>query len=107
MLKQIKILAVETINPKVSGRKHFHPMFISWSYLYLGRPALANMKNITPAIILMLNQKLPGKILNGDTSKGGSQPPKNSKVANVLISNMLAYSPRKKSANVMAEYSTL
>jgi hypothetical protein len=107
MLKQIRTLAVKTINPKVSGRKHFHPIFISWSYLYLGKPALANIKNITPIIILMLSQKLPGKELNGNTSKGGSQPPKNSKVANVLINNMLAYSPRKKSANVIAEYSTL
>lgn len=54
------------------------------------------MKKITPKIAFRLNQKLPGKILNINISKGGNHPPKNKMVTNELISSILAYSPKKK-----------
>jgi len=37
----------------------------------------------------------------------GNQPPKKSTVSNVLIKSILPYSPKKNSAKVIAEYSTL
>jgi hypothetical protein len=40
-------------------------------------------------------------------SMGGSQPPRNRMVVIPDIKIMLAYSPRKNMAKVMAEYSTL
>ena len=38
---------------------------------------------------------------------GANQPPKNKIETKALISNMLAYSPKKNRAKVIAEYSTL
>ena len=65
------------------------------------------MKNITPKHIFKLNQKLPGNIFNGNIFNKGSQPPKNKIDKKALINNILAYSPKKKRAKVIAEYSTL
>jgi hypothetical protein len=65
-------------------------------YLYLGNVALVIIKKITPNIILKLNKKLYG-----------NQPPKNKIDKSILIKSILAYSPRKKKAKVIAEYSIL
>ena len=93
--------------PKDKGKKDFQPNCISWSYLYLGKVALVTIKKITPKISLKLNHKLPGKIENGNILKIGNHPPKNRIAAKELIKSMFEYSAKKKSANVMAEYSTL
>jgi len=45
--------------------------------------------------------------LKGNKLIKGSQPPKNSIETKALIRSILAYSPRKNKANVIAEYSTL
>src|SRR6185312_9128446 len=53
-----------------------------------------------------MNQIGPGTQVNGSRLNGASQPPKNRMVVIPLIRIMLAYSPRKNSANAMALYST-
>jgi len=65
------------------------------------------MKKITPKTIFKLNHILPGKYAKGNAWITGSQPPKNSVDTKALINNMLAYSPKKNKAKVIAEYSTL
>ena len=45
--------------------------------------------------------------LNGAISNGGNHPPRNRIVVIPAIKIIFAYSPRKNSANVIAEYSTL
>ena len=62
---------------------------------------------MTPRAIFRLNQKLPGKIVKGNKSTTGNQPPRNKTETKLLINNMLAYSPKKNKAKVIAEYSTL
>ena len=54
-----------------------------------------------------MNQSGPGISVNGNTLNGGSQPPRNSTEVIPLIRIMLAYSPRKNSANAIELYSTL
>jgi hypothetical protein len=39
--------------------------------------------------------------------KGNSQPPRNNKLNNVDISRILPYSPKKKNAKIIEEYSIL
>ena len=65
------------------------------------------MKKITPRAIFKLNQTLPGRKEKGGRSIIGSQPPRNKRETNALIKSMLAYSPKKNKAKVIAEYSTL
>src|SRR3546814_3269842 len=48
----------------------------------------------------------PGIQVKGAKSNGGSQPPRNRIDVIALIRIMLAYSPRKDRAKVIAEYST-
>ena len=79
-------------------------MCISWSYLYRGKAALVKIKKTTPKTILSESQKLPGK---KKISSNGNHPPKNRIEEKTLIKSMLAYSPKKNNAKVIAEYSTL
>lgn len=65
------------------------------------------MKRITPHIIFKLNQKVLGNKQNKKLSITGNQPPKNKTEEKALINNIFAYSPKKKRAKVIAEYSTL
>src|ERR1700742_1625538 len=53
-----------------------------------------------------MNQIGPGIQVNGAIPNGASQPPRNRMVVIALIRIMLAYSPRKNSAKLIAEYST-
>jgi hypothetical protein len=46
-------------------------------------------------------------MLKGNMLIKGNQPPKNSIETKALINNILAYSPKKNKAKVIAEYSTL
>ena len=93
--------------PSDNGRKDFQPICINWSYLYLGNAALVKIKNITPITILRESQKLPGRTVTGKLCIIGNQPPKNNIDEKALIKSIFAYSPKKKRANVIAEYSTL
>src|ERR1700760_74369 len=52
------------------------------------------------------NHTIPGTQVNGAIASGGSQPPKNRIVHIAHIRTTLTYSPRKKSRNGVAEYST-
>ena len=52
------------------------------------------------------NQTTPGIQVNGATPNGASQPPRNRIVVMPLTMIMLPYSPRKKRAKLIAEYST-
>ena len=62
---------------------------------------------MTPRAILRLNHKLPGKRVRGKILTIGNQPPKNNIETKALIKSILAYSPKKNKAKVIAEYSTL
>src|SRR3954470_12307679 len=63
------------------------------------------MQNITKATFAR-NQIGAGIQVNGATPNGGSQPPRNKIAVIALTKIILPYSPRKKSAKVIAEYST-
>src|SRR4030065_1177568 len=63
------------------------------------------MKQNSTKATLSANHTGPGPQLNGAMSNGGSQPPRNRMVGEALIRIMLPYSPRKKRAKVIAEYS--
>lgn len=87
---------------KQIGKTRFHPIFIKWSYLYLGTHALIHKKK------LRLKQTFKVKEKNGLINKNGLlQPPKKSIVDIQLIDNMLPYSAKKNNAKEIAEYSTL
>src|SRR5690625_4767330 len=64
------------------------------------------MKQKSSSATFSENQMTPGIQFSGATSKGGNQPPRKRMVVIALIRIMLAYSPRKKSAKLIAEYST-
>ena len=53
-----------------------------------------------------MNHNGPGIIFSGQISNGGNQPPRNKITVILLIKIILAYSPRKNSANDIDEYST-
>ena len=63
------------------------------------------MKKKTDNEIFRQNHIIPGIQLN--ICSKGNHPPKNKTVIKKLINNILAYSPRKNKAKVIAEYSTL
>ncbi len=86
--------------PKTNGKKTFHPMIINWSNLYLGTFARTKIKrNATNTIF-------KEKINSGKISKK-LQPPKNKIINKVDIRKIFEYSPRKKAANNIPEYSIL
>ena len=93
--------------PKDKGRKLFQPIYISWSYLYLGRVALVTIKKTTPIISFKLNHKLLGKLFKKEKLLRGNHPPRNNMETKALIKSIFAYSPKKNKAKVIAEYSTL
>lgn len=93
--------------PKDKGRKLFQPIYINWSYRYLGKVALVTIKKMTPNAIFKLNHKLFGIIFKNHKSIHGHHPPKNNIETKALIKSILAYSPKKNKAKVIAEYSTL
>src|SRR3546814_11348043 len=64
------------------------------------------MKQNSTRAILTNRQIGPGIQVKGAKSNGGSQPPRNRIDVIALIRIMLAYSPRKNRAKVIAEYST-
>src|SRR6187200_2959592 len=66
---------------------------------------MAIMKNTRQT--LSTNQITPGTQVNGATSSGGSQPPRNRIVVRAHISTTATYSPRKNSRNGVDEYSII
>lgn len=107
-------------NPKLIGKKTFQPINISWSKRNLGKFARTKIKRNTNIKTLVLKQnnwiktniELPpimcwkGAIKKGNGPKS-APPPKNKHVNKLHINKILEYSPKKKAANVNAEYSTL
>ena len=65
------------------------------------------MKQKSNAKTFRMNQTNPGIQVKGAMSNGASQPPRNNTAPSAESRIMLAYSPRKKSAKVIPEYSTL
>ena len=106
-LKLIKVLAIINKNPNEIGKKIFQPNLINWSYLYLGNVPRTKINRKMQNNVLIPNQNTPGKMFNGQISNGGNHPPKNKITVNEHIKIMLLYSARKKSAKLIAEYSTL
>ena len=96
-LKLIKILEVYKNQLIVKGSNTFQPNLINWSYLYLGKIALATTNKITKKQIFKLIQKEPGKKFKKFKlkGKGANQPPKNKILVRVLIKSILPYSPKK------------
>lgn len=86
---------VTTTPNKDKGRNTFQPKRINWSYLYLGKVPLTQIKRNKIKIIFIVNQNTPGKAFNGKISNGGNHPPKNSITVIELINIILAYSARK------------
>ena len=94
-------------HPKEKGKNIFQPNLINWSYLYLGKAALTQIKKKRTTVVFKPNQKKPGTILKSIKLKGLNQPPRKYIVTVVDISIMLAYSPKKKRTKPIAEYSVL
>jgi hypothetical protein len=69
--------------------------------------ARVTIKNTTPSTIFRLNHTLPGNKAKGNMLIIGNQPPKKRVDTKALIKSILAYSPKKNKAKVIAEYSTL
>lgn len=105
MLKETRIQKTSVRYAIDKGKNPFQPKDINWSYLYLGRAARIQTKSITKIQIFKPNHTGPGK--KNKIDNGDNQPPKNKTIVRALISNMFEYSPSEKSANPIAEYSTL
>ena len=58
-------------------------------------------------IVLSPNQNIGGSQRKTSQLAGGSHPPKKKREQRLLITIILPYSPKKKRANPMEEYSTL
>jgi hypothetical protein len=89
----------------VTGKNTFHPISISWSYLYRGKVARTRTKRKQNITTLKANHK--GGASGSGKSKKGYQPPKNRIVIIADMRSMLLYSPRKNIAKIIEEYSTL
>lgn len=85
---------------KLKGKITVQPKLINWSNLYLGKIALKIIKTKVNKIVFIIKNK-------GDLNPKKNQPPKNKELLNKDINIIFAYSPKKKNAKVIAEYSTL
>lgn len=103
-LKSNKTPTEKNKYPISNGNKDFQDNDINWSYLYLGKIALVNMKKQTPNDILIPKTKDSGK---KDKPGKDDQPPKKNIAPKALINSMLAYSAKKNFAKDIPEYSTL
>lgn len=92
---------------KDNGKKIFQPNRISWSYLYLGKDDLTQIKENKSKVVFKLNQIVGEIQFNITILYIGNQPPKNKDVAKLHIKIIFAYSPKKNKAKPIAEYSTL
>ena len=88
----------------ITGKNIFHPIFMSWSYLYLGKAARTRINIKQKNVIFMLNMNIGDA---HDILKKGNQPPKNKMVIKAAINIILLYSPKKNIAKIIEEYSTL
>src|SRR5688572_12964066 len=99
--------------PNAMGNITFHPNLISWSYRSLGNVARSQKKRNKKEYVLTANH-----IVFSTQAKDGSptsaiivpgygafHPPRNSAAATQDTSTMLAYSARKKKANLRPLYS--
>jgi hypothetical protein len=92
--------AIKKKKPKENGKNTFHPITINWSNLYRGTFARTNINQNA------INTILIEKINSGKIPKK-PQPPKNKITKRADIRNIFEYSPKKKAANNIPEYSTL
>ena len=106
LLKYNRTPLTNKIYANAIGKKIVHPISINWSYLYRGKVARTKMKKKQTIIILKL-KKIAGEINLAKRSIGALQPPKNSKTKIADINNILLYSAKKNSANIIELYSTL
>ena len=100
VIKILTKLQIKKKKPKAKGKKTFHPITINWSNLYLGTLARIKINIKETATILIEN------INSGSTPKK-FQPPKNKIMNKADIKNIFEYSPKKKVANKIPEYSIL
>ena len=99
-------------NPKTRGKNIFQPMYINWSNRNLGKFALKKINKNVIIIVFIENTKthiVATKIVDGKIHFNKKKfPPERKKITNKEdINKIFAYSPRKKAANMIAEYSTL
>ena len=80
---------------------------MSWSYLYLGYADLTQINKNSMVFTLRENQTIGGIYFKTQKGPRGSHPPKKIVVKRDVMRRILEYSPKKKKANPMAEYSTL
>jgi Holliday junction resolvase RusA-like endonuclease len=106
-LKLTRIPETKTTHAKDIGRKIFQPSRINWSYLYLGKAARTQTKRNKKQTVFNPNQNNPGTHSKKTNEIGESQPPRKKMTHNVLITIIFAYSPKKKRAKPIDEYSTL
>ena len=99
--------------PKVAGRLSLRELEVADPYVerllegFSFLTARVQMKMNRMNDTLAANQMMPGTTDSASIPKGGFQPPRNSTVVMPLIKIMFMYSPRKNSAKVIDEYSTL
>lgn len=114
-LNENKIPVYSNTKPSVNGKKIFQPICINWSNLNRGKLALTKInKNVTTIdlkVKVIIHQKEFSTIPNKELFVClviKKWPPPKKKITNKLdINKILAYSPKKKAANRMPEYSTL
>ena len=107
MSKAAAMAAVSVSHPKEKGNNTFQPRRISWSYLYRGKAARVHIKKNKKTMTLSAYHNAPGIQCNSIKFAGGNQPPQKRQVHKLLMIIMLAYSPKKKRAKPIEEYSTL
>jgi hypothetical protein len=103
------------IKLKLKGKNTFHPIYINWSKRNLGKFALIKIKIKVVKITFRDKEKVYSKLLLNIPSPLeywvlyiSTDPPPKKKITNRLdISKMLEYSPKKKPAKAIPEYSTL
>ena len=105
--KPNKIPEINKSQPSEKGKKIFQPNLINWSYLYLGKAALTQTNTKRTIVVFRPNQINPGIKLKRIKFIGESQPPRKYMVTVVDIRIIFAYSPKKKRAKPIAEYSVL
>lgn len=124
LLKANRIPEKKKTKPKVMGKKIFQPMYINWSNRKRGKFARTKINKKVMQITLIakinsrynfgINKVLMLKILNSwwlvqkiSKKKIFSEAPIKNTTNKEDIKSILLYSPKKKAAKVIPEYSTL
>ena len=81
---------------KDKGNKTFHPKYINWSTLNLGRVHLSQICIKTTKKALAMNQNAPKIGPERKSPNGEFHPPRNTVAVIAATTNILAYSAKKK-----------